>query len=56
MRGTWEEAGAATAYERAMVKVKYILENHTPEPLADDVVAKIRSIVVETENEMGIES
>jgi trimethylamine--corrinoid protein Co-methyltransferase len=55
-RRTWEKAGATTAYERAMVKVRYILENHTPEPLSDDVLAKIRSIVVETENEMGIKS
>jgi len=54
MRGTWEKAGATTAYQRAMEKVKYILENHTPVPLSDDVLAKIRSIVLETEKEMGI--
>ena len=51
MRGTWEKAGATTAYERAMVKVRYILENHTPEPLSDEILSKIRSIVVETEKE-----
>ncbi|RLB88704.1 MAG: hypothetical protein DRH26_13055 [Deltaproteobacteria bacterium] len=55
MRGTWEKAGATAAYERALVKVRYILENHTPDPLPDEVLAKIRSIVVETEREMGIE-
>lgn len=54
MRGTWEKAGSKTAYERAMEKVRYILENHTPDPLPDDVLAKIRSIVVETETELGI--
>ncbi|MCK5348201.1 MAG: trimethylamine methyltransferase family protein, partial [Desulfobacula sp.] len=56
MRGTWEAAGATTAYERAMVKVRYILENHTPDPLSADVLSKIRSIVVEAEKEMGIKS
>jgi trimethylamine--corrinoid protein Co-methyltransferase len=56
IRETWEKAGATTAYERALVKVRYILENHTPDPLADDVLAKVRSIVEETESEMGIKS
>ncbi len=56
MRGTWEKSGATTAYDRAMEKVRYILENHTPAQLSDDVLAKIRSIVVETEKEMGIKS
>ncbi|MBT4876284.1 MAG: hypothetical protein HON48_13890 [Desulfobacula sp.] len=54
MRGTWEKAGAMSAYDRAMEKVRYILENHKPEKLSDDVLAKIRSIVVETEKQMGI--
>ncbi len=54
MRATWENAGATTAYDRAMLKVRYILENHTPTPLSEDILAKIRSIVVETEAEMGI--
>jgi len=53
-RDTWEKAGAASAYERAITKAKWILENHTPEPLPDTVLAKIRAIVVETEREMGI--
>ena len=54
MRGTWEKAGSKTAYERAIEKVRYILENHTPDPLPDDVLAKIRSIVVQAETELGI--
>lgn len=56
MRGSWEKAGATTAHERALVKVRTILENHIPEPLPESVLAKIRSIVVETEKEMGIKS
>ena len=54
MRGEWEKAGSTDAYERAIIKVRAILENHTPEPLSDEVLAKIRAIVVETEKEMGI--
>jgi trimethylamine--corrinoid protein Co-methyltransferase len=56
MRAAWETAGATSAYERAMDKVRYILENHKPDPLSEGVLEKIRSIVVETEKEMGIQS
>jgi len=55
-RDVWEAAGATTAYERAVKKAQWILENHKPEPLPDDVLATIRSIVVETEKEMGVKS
>jgi len=56
MRGVWVKKGATTAYERAMFKVRYILENHTPDPLTEEVLAAVRSIIVETEKEMGIKS
>ena len=56
MRSNWEKAGSTTAYERAIEKVQYILENHTPAPLSDAVLAKVRAIVEETEKEMGITS
>ena len=52
-RDVWEKAGATTAYERAVAKAKWILENHTPDPLPDDVLDKIRAIIVDTEKEMG---
>ncbi|MBF0201105.1 MAG: trimethylamine methyltransferase family protein [Desulfamplus sp.] len=52
IRGSWEKAGSTTAYERAIKKVHHILENHVPEPLPKDVLAKIRSIVIETEAEI----
>jgi trimethylamine--corrinoid protein Co-methyltransferase len=54
IRGVWKQAGATTAYERAVAKAKWILENHKPEPLPDDVLAKIRAIIDQTEKEMGI--
>ncbi len=55
MRATWERQGSRSAYDKAMDKVKHILETHKPEPLPQDVLDKIRAIVVETEKEMGIE-
>ena len=54
MRGAWVKAGSTSAYDRAMDKVRTILETHTPTPLPDDVLATIRSIVVETEKELGV--
>jgi trimethylamine--corrinoid protein Co-methyltransferase len=56
MRGVWEAAGATTAYERAMEKARWILDNHHPEPLPDKVLATIRSIVEQAEAEIGIET
>jgi len=53
-REVWKEAGATTAYQRAVAKAKWILENHKPEPLPDDILDEIRAIVDETEKEMGI--
>lgn len=53
-RDAWEKNGARTAHDRAMEKVRHILENHTPQPLPDSVLAAIRAIVAETEAEMGI--
>lgn len=53
-RDVWEQAGATTAYQRAVAKAKWILENHWPDPLPDEVLKKIRAIVVDTEREMGI--
>ncbi len=55
-REVWKTAGATTAYERATQKAQWILENHKPEPLPDGVLAKIRSIVVEAEKELGVKS
>jgi trimethylamine--corrinoid protein Co-methyltransferase len=53
-REVWKKAGATTAHERALAKAKWILENHIPEPLPDDILDKIRAIIDETEKEMGI--
>jgi trimethylamine--corrinoid protein Co-methyltransferase len=54
MRETWERKGSRLIHQKAMDKVKHILETHIPEPLPQDVLDKIRAIVKETEKEMGI--
>ena len=54
MREDWQAAGATDIYQRALEEARYILENHKPDPLPDDVLAAIRSIVEEAEAELGI--
>jgi trimethylamine--corrinoid protein Co-methyltransferase len=54
MREDWEAAGSTDIYQRALEEAKYILENHKPDPLPDHVLAKIRSIVEEAEEELGV--
>lgn len=54
MRETWEKKGAKDIYQKAMDKVRNILETHRPTPLPPEIQDKIRMIVVETEKEMGI--
>lgn len=50
----WKAAGGTDIYQRAGEKVKNILQNHKPEPLREDVSTKIRSIIKETEEELGV--
>jgi len=54
IREDWQAAGATDIYQRALEEARYILENHKPDPLPDDVLAAIRSIVEEAEAELGI--
>jgi len=54
MREDWQAAGATDIYQRALEEARYILENHKPDPLPDDVLAAIRSIVEEAEAELGV--
>jgi trimethylamine--corrinoid protein Co-methyltransferase len=44
-RGMWESDGATDSYTRALNKVKTIIETHEPDPLPDEVLSKIRTIV-----------
>ncbi len=52
-REDWDVAGKTDLYQRALEEARYILENHKPDPLPDDVLTAIRSIVQEAEEELG---
>ena len=56
MREDWEAAGSPDIYQRALEEARYILENHKPDPLPDDVLATLRSIVEEAEEELGVDA
>ena len=46
--------GSTDIHQRAMEQVRYILENHKPDPLPDTVTDTLRGIVEEAEKELGI--
>jgi trimethylamine--corrinoid protein Co-methyltransferase len=56
MREDWQNNGSTDLYQRALEKARQILETHQPEPLPEDVLAKMRSIVEETEEELGVKN
>ena len=56
MREDWEASGSTDIHRRAMDKARHILETHKPDPLPDDVLAALRSIVEEAEEELGVKS
>ena len=51
----WRQDGATDGARRGNDKARWILENHRPEPLPDDVMARMRAIIAETETELGME-
>jgi trimethylamine--corrinoid protein Co-methyltransferase len=53
-REDWEARGRTDLYQRALEEARYILENHKPQPLSEDVRASMRSIVEEAESELGV--
>jgi trimethylamine--corrinoid protein Co-methyltransferase len=55
-REDWEASGRSDIYQRAVEEARFILENHKPEPLPENVVGQMRSIVQETEAELGVDS
>ena len=50
----WKAAGATDSYTRAAEKTRHILQNHQPEPLPDRVLADMKAVISETEEELGI--
>ena len=53
-RSKWQELGGTDIYERAAAKAREILETHEPDPLPEDVLATIRSIIEGAEEELGV--
>ena len=49
----WQASGASDSYQRALEKTRDILKNHKPEPLPEKIQTDIRSIITETEGELG---
>ena len=54
-RSNWEKLGKTDVYQRACEKAREILETHQPDPLQDSVITEIRSIIEETEKELGVD-
>lgn len=54
VREDWEQSGSTDIYVRANEEVKRILSTYEPPPLSDSVRETIRSIVTETEKELGV--
>jgi len=54
MREDWEAAGSKDAYQRSHERMIDILETYEPPKLSDDILQNVRSIVVEAENELGV--
>ena len=52
----WRQDGATDGAQRGIDKARWILENHRPQPLPADVLARMRAIIEETEAELGIEA
>ncbi|MBW2336413.1 MAG: trimethylamine methyltransferase family protein [Deltaproteobacteria bacterium] len=54
MRQRWQAAGGTDIYQRALEEARHILKTHKPDPLPDDVLATMRAIVEEAEEELGV--
>jgi len=52
-RATWEEKGSQSMRDRAVEKVRHILNNHTPPPLAEDVQSGMQAILQEAEHRLA---
>ena len=51
----WKASGGKDIYLRATHAARDILDNHKPKPLPDATAARLRSIIVETEGELGVD-
>jgi trimethylamine--corrinoid protein Co-methyltransferase len=51
---SWQADGATDIYSRAAEKARTILTAHRPQPLPEKAAADIRTIISETEGELGV--
>lgn len=49
----WQAAGARDSYQRALEKTRDILKNHRPQPLPENILVDIRSIIDEAHEELA---
>lgn len=54
VREEWQAMGSRDAYAQAQEKAREIMEEHRPEPLPDDVLGRMRAIVVEADRTAGV--
>jgi trimethylamine--corrinoid protein Co-methyltransferase len=54
IREDWEEQGATDLYARSLEKAREVLHEHRPEPVPEDVAARIHAIVEETDAAVGV--
>jgi trimethylamine--corrinoid protein Co-methyltransferase len=52
VRSEWETMGSTTVHQRANEEARRIMETHQPDPLPNDVLAKLRAIVESAEEEL----
>jgi trimethylamine--corrinoid protein Co-methyltransferase len=53
VREDWEARGSSDLYQRSLLKARHLLETHHPEPLPDDVLARIRRIVDDADRKLA---
>ena len=56
VRDEWAAAGGADLYTSATAEARRLLASYEPTPLPADVLARLRRIVEETEQELGVEA
>jgi hypothetical protein len=54
VREDWEERGSRDLYATCLAKARDIIREHVPEPVPDDVAARVRAIVEETDRAAGV--
>ncbi len=54
VREDWQAPGADDLYARCLATAREVIQEHRPEPLPDDVVARIHAIVEETDRAAGV--